>query len=80
MQRLLKGLSQEGEAILNLIPGGVMQCRNDGDYTIVEVNNGFLDMFGFTREELAGQFQNQSFAPALPAPRDGGGHGTPVPQ
>lgn len=62
MQRLLKGLSQEGEAILNLIPGGVMQCRNDGDYTIVEVNNGFLDMFGFTREELAGQFQNQFLA------------------
>lgn len=59
MKRLLKGLSQEGEAILNLIPGGVMQCRKDTGYTIVEVNDGFLDMFGFTREELGEQFQNQ---------------------
>ena len=42
MKRLLKGLSQEGEAILNLIPGGVMQCRKDTGYTIVEVNDGFL--------------------------------------
>lgn len=42
MERLLKGLSPDGEALLNLIPGGVMQCRNDAGYTIVEVNDGFL--------------------------------------
>ena len=59
MNRLVKGLSQEGEAILNLIPGGVMQCRNDNEYTIVGVNDGFLSIFGFTREELEGLFQNQ---------------------
>ena len=34
MERLLKGLSPDGEALLNLIPGGVMQCRNDAGYTI----------------------------------------------
>ena len=50
MERLLKGLSPDGEALLNLIPGGVMQCRNDAGYTIVEVNDGFFDMFGFTQE------------------------------
>jgi len=42
VKRLLKGLSPEGEALLNLIPGGVMQCRNDSGYTIVKVNDGFL--------------------------------------
>lgn len=61
MKRLLKGLCPEGEALLNLIPGGVMQCRNDSSYTIVEVNDGFLSMFGFTREELDEQFQNRFF-------------------
>ena len=69
MQRMLKKLSREEEAILNLIPGGVMQCRNDGRYTIVEMNEGFLGMFGFTREELAEQFQNQFLAMIHPADR-----------
>ncbi len=69
MKRLLKGLSQEGEAILNLIPGGVMQCRHDSDYSIVEVNEGFLGMFGFTREELAEQFQNRFLTMVHPSDR-----------
>ncbi|WP_295579348.1 diguanylate cyclase domain-containing protein [uncultured Oscillibacter sp.] len=69
MQRLLDGLSPEGEALLDLIPGGVMQCKNDGQYTIVGVNEGFLSMFGFTREELASQFQNQFLALIHPSDR-----------
>ena len=69
MKRLLKGLSPEGEALLNLIPGGVMQCRNDSIYTIVEVNDGFLTMFGFTREDLTEQFQNQFLTLIHPSDR-----------
>ena len=69
MQRLLKGLSPEGEAILNLIPGGVMQCGNDSSYPIVEVNEGFLNMFGFTKEELEKQFQNQFLSMIHPSDR-----------
>lgn len=69
VQRMLKKLSREEEAILNLIPGGVMQCRNDGRYTIVEMNEGFLGMFGFTKEELVEQFQNQFLAMIHPADR-----------
>ena len=69
MKRLLKGLSPEGEALLNLIPGGVMQCRNDSGYTIVKVNDGFLGIFGFTREELEEQFQNQFLTLIHPSDR-----------
>ena len=69
VQRLLKGLSPEGEALLDLIPGGVMQCRNDGNYTIVDVNEGFRGMFGFTAEELTQRFQNQFLAMIHPADR-----------
>ncbi len=46
---------------LKSYPRRVMQCRNDSSYTIVEVNDGFLSMFGFTREELDEQFQNRFF-------------------
>lgn len=59
VQRLLKGLSPEGAELLNLIPGGVMQCRNDSSYTVIEVNEGFLGIFGFTKEELEDRFENQ---------------------
>lgn len=69
MERLLKGLNPEGEALLDLIPGGVMQCRNDGNYTIVEVNEGFLSMFGFTREELTEQFRDQFLTMIHPSDR-----------
>nr|WP_241426835.1 GGDEF domain-containing protein [Dysosmobacter acutus] len=66
---MLKGLSAEGEALLDLIPGGVMQCRNDGGFTIVGVNEGFLGMFGFTKEEMAEQFQNQFLTMIHPSDR-----------
>lgn len=46
-------------SFLNNIPGGVQQCRYDDAFTIIEVNNGFLYMFGYTREELQKLFQNQ---------------------
>ena len=29
------------------------RCLNDDEYTILEVNQGFLELFGFSREELA---------------------------
>ncbi len=69
MKRLLKGLSPEGEALLNLIPGGVMQCRNDESYTIVAVNDGFFELFGFTREELEKRFQNRFLEMIHPSDR-----------
>ena len=69
MRRLLKGLSPECEALLNLIPGGVMQCRNNSAYTIIEVNDGFLNMFGFSREELDEKFQNQFLSLVHPSDR-----------
>lgn len=69
MKRLLKGLSAEGEALLNLIPGGVMQCRNDDKYTIVGANEGFFGMFGFTKDELEERFQSRFFSLIHPLDR-----------
>lgn len=47
---------REGQALLDSIPGGVQRCLNDDEYTILEVNQGFLELFGFSREELAERF------------------------
>ena len=69
MKRLLKGLSPEGEALLNLIPGGVMQCRNDSNFTIVAVSDGFLEMFGFVKEELYERFQGHFLSLIHPSDR-----------
>ena len=49
--------SREYQMLLNNIPGGVVQCLHDGSYTLVEVNQGFLDLVGFSEREIAEQFQ-----------------------
>ena len=50
--------SREYQVLLDNIPGGVQQCLNDGFYTMMEVNQGFLDMFGYDREELSDIFHD----------------------
>lgn len=45
-------------ALLDSIPGGVLQSINDWNFTIVEVNQGFLDLFGYTREDISQRFHN----------------------
>lgn len=67
--RLLKGLGPEGEALLNLIPGGVMQCKNDGDFTIIGANEGFIGIFGFTKEEMKERFQSRFLSMIHPMDR-----------
>lgn len=58
MEERCKNHSREYQILLNNIPGGVQQCLNDADYTMLEVNQGFCEMFGFTREELTEQFHD----------------------
>lgn len=41
---------------LDNIPGAIQQFLNDGCYTMVGVNHGFLEMFGFSEEELLSRF------------------------
>lgn len=44
------------QAVLDRMPGAVLQCLYDPHLTMEAVNQGFLDLFGFTREELNQQF------------------------
>lgn len=51
--------SQEYEALRDCIPGGVLKRLNDEDLTIVEMNQGFLEITGFTSEEIHDLFHNR---------------------
>lgn len=49
--------SPEYKTLFNSIPGGVQQCLNDEYFTLIEVNQGFIDMFGFGWDEIGERFQ-----------------------
>lgn len=51
--------SRDYQLLLDNIPGGVLRCEEDAYFTIIEVNNGFLHLFGYSAQELAEQFQNR---------------------
>ena len=53
------GQREAYQMLLDNIPGGVQQHLNDEAYTLVEVNQGFLELFGYTKQELQEQFENQ---------------------
>lgn len=40
------------------IPGGLLQCTAEAPQEIILVNEGFLSMFGYTRDELREKFHN----------------------
>lgn len=61
--------SREYQTLLNNIPGGVQQCLNDRFFTLVEVNQGFLDLFGFSREEITERFHDHFIEMIHPADR-----------
>lgn len=40
------------------IPGGMFACRFDEPLTLLQINNGFLSMLGYTREEIRLRFHD----------------------
>lgn len=41
------------------IPGGAHQCANDSYLTLLSMSDGFLSMFGYTKEEIEMQFDGK---------------------
>ncbi|MCB6200468.1 diguanylate cyclase domain-containing protein [Extibacter muris] len=60
---------QEYRTLLNSIPGGVQKCLNDETFTLVEVNRGFLDLFGYSRQEIKERFADRFIDMIHPADR-----------
>ena len=47
------------QKFLDDLPGGILICLDDDQFTIVEANEGFYGLFGYTRRELEEQFSNR---------------------
>ena len=45
--------------VMENLPGGVLRCRDDRDFTILQMSSGFLDMVGYRRTELEEQYHNR---------------------
>lgn len=58
--RILHKKESELEALTVSVPGGLYRCRDDGKLTLLTMSGSFLEMFGYTREEIRTWF-NDSF-------------------
>ena len=47
------------ETLIGCVPGGALRCCDDASFTILESNQGFLDLLGYTGEEIRTQHGNQ---------------------
>lgn len=54
----LNARNRELEVLTENLPGGVHQCRNDADFSLISMSGGFLSLFGYTRAEIAKAFNN----------------------
>ena len=45
--------------VMENLPGGVLRCRDDRGFTILQMSSGFLDMVGYRPAELEEQYHNR---------------------
>lgn len=59
-QDITKAIEKEKEmaSLIDNIPGGVLLCQNNPDCTIELMSDRFIDICGFSREEIASYFHN----------------------
>ena len=53
------------------IPGGAHQCANDPNLTLLSMSDGFLSMFGYTKEEVERLFEGKFLNMIYPGDRAG---------
>lgn len=55
--------------LMENIPGGVYQCLDDTDFTLLDMSCGFLSICGYTREEVRGEFNDRFIYMVYPSDR-----------
>lgn len=51
--------NQELHFLNNDLPGGYHRCADTPEYDFLHISNRFLEIFGYTREEIADRFDNK---------------------
>lgn len=62
--------SSNFRTLVENIPGGVKNCLNDEYFTICYVSDGFLSLFGYTREEVKTLFHDEYINMIYPEDRE----------
>lgn len=59
------------EQTLDRLLGGMQRCRNDKDYTILEMSNGLRSLLGYAKHEIHERFHDHFLELVCPADRAG---------
>lgn len=62
--------NQEFEFFYNQLPSGYHRCANTPDFDFLYISNRFLEIFGYTREEIKELFDNKYINMVHPDDRD----------
>lgn len=62
--------NRELDFLNHALPGAYHRCDNDADCTFLYISDQFLEMFGFTREEIGERFDNRFLAMVHPEDRE----------
>lgn len=55
----LRAKAREMYALTKNVPCGLHQCMDDEELTIISISDSFLEMFGYSREDIEERFQNR---------------------
>lgn len=59
-------LEEPGASMSDNLPAGILQCVNDQYFTVTYINEGFVSLFGYSKEEIKEKFQNRYIDMILP--------------
>ena len=69
LRTILSAREQQLANLTKNIPGGAHQCANDPSMTLLSMSDGFLSMFGYTKEEIETQFEGKFINMIYPGDR-----------
>lgn len=62
-------VNRQADPVLDKLLGGILKCRCNRAFTILQASRSLLEILGYTEQELAGQFHNSMTELILPADR-----------
>lgn len=66
----LKQINDDLKLLTNNVPGGIFKCLYDKQLTILYMSEGFLSMFGYTRQDIKERFHYSFWEMIVPEDRE----------